>query len=72
MTDPVFEVGQRVVCKGTCYDYNIREGKEYTVLEYEPRSHDSDARFTWPAYVHFEDDKGRRRVAHASRFKETT
>lgn len=67
--DPVFETGQRVVCKGTDYDYNIREGKEYTVLEYTPRYREEGDSFTWPAYVDFEDDRGQRRTAHARRFK---
>lgn len=69
MRDPVFEPGDVMVCKGTCCDYDIREGKEYTVIEYDPPFHDSDARFTFPAYVTFNNDRGRQCVAHACRFK---
>ncbi len=61
-----------MVVARACYGYNLTEGKEYEVLEYIPEWLDESvpAGFTWPAYVAFLDDNGKRQEAHASRFKE--
>ena len=67
MTDPVFTEGQMVTPLYTS-GYAITMGKEYTVLKYEPQF--ADVNFTWPPYVHFVDDFGKKCVAHARRFKE--
>lgn len=67
MTDPVFNEGQTVTPIYT-NGYDITWGKEYQVVLYEPQFVDDN--FTWPAYVHFVDDSGRKCIAHARRFKE--
>ena len=69
MTEPVFQVDQKITPLYTS-DYAITMGKEYTVLKYEPQF--ADVNFTWPPYVHFVDDFGKKCVAHARRFKEIT
>lgn len=66
ITDPVFEVGDTVVCHAD-YGYPFTIGKQYTVLRYEPRY--PDLNFTWPAYVHVIGDDGKKTVCHARRFK---
>lgn len=68
MRDPVFKPGDVMVCKGTSWDYDIREGREYTVIEYDPPM-PTESGFTFPAYVTFNNDRGKQCVAHASRFK---
>lgn len=66
--DPVFTEGQAVVCvRG--HGYLLTEGKEYTVLRYEPSCPEPAARYTWPAYVHFIDDTGKKCICHAYRFR---
>ena len=49
-------------------DYAFTEGKQYTVLKYEPERYEASARFTWPAYVTVTNDNGRKVRAHARRF----
>ena len=68
MTDPVFVKGQEVTPVYTD-GYHITLGKAYVVVEYEPSV---GIGFTWPAYVHFVDDYGRKCISHARRFKEIT
>ena len=67
MDDPVFTEGQMVTPVYT-NDYNLTMGKEYQVVMYEPQL--VDGTFTWPAFVHFIDDLGKKCGAHARRFKE--
>lgn len=67
MTEPVFQVDQKITPLYTS-GYAITMGKEYTVLKYEPAVR--DAEFTWPPYVHFVNDFGKKCVAHAARFTE--
>lgn len=65
--------GDTIICRGT-YSYHLTEGKEYTVIRYEPAEASSLPGFTWPAYVVVEDDIGKPVHCHASRFipKEST
>ena len=67
MTEPVFQVDQKITPLYTS-GYAITMGKEYTVLKYVPQF--ADVNFTWPPYVHFVDDSGKKCVAHAARFEE--
>lgn len=60
------KTGDQVVCLGS-RGYAFTTGKLYTVLRYEPRV--ADQYYTWPAYLHVEDDNGKTAVCHASRFK---
>lgn len=60
------KTGDTVVCR-RAEGYAFTEGKEYAVSKYEPRT--PDGMFTWPAYLHVEDDNGRVVVCHANRFK---
>ncbi len=64
--DPIFEVGDIVICKGNKGIHWLTENKEYTVIKYEPELPDSN--FTWPAYVHIVDDANKVAVYHARRF----
>ena len=64
--DPVFEVGNIVVCVAP-YGYAFTRDKQYTVLKYEPRYPDTN--FTWPAYVTVTGDDGKEAICHARRFK---
>lgn len=68
MTDPVFTEGQMVTPVYTS-GYALTMGKEYKVVMYEPQL--VDGSFTWPAYVHFVDDLGKKCIGHARRFKKT-
>ena len=65
--------GDTIVCLGT-HGYKFTEGKEYTVLTYEPAEMSDLPGFTWPAYVRVLDDNGKRAICHARRFilKEST
>lgn len=67
MTDPVFQIGQEIT-PTYIEGYNITLGRTYVVEKYEPPVRYPN--FTWPAYVHFVDDYGKKCVAHARRFKE--
>lgn len=67
MTDPVFHPGQKITPMYTD-GYSITLGKAYMVDKYEPQF--VDVNFTWPPYVHFVDDFGKKCIAHARRFKE--
>ena len=69
MTEPVFQVDQKITPLYT-NGYAITMGKEYQVVMYEPQFYDGT--FTWPAYVHFVDDLGKKCIAHARRFKGVT
>ena len=69
MTDPVFTEGQMVTPVYT-NGYALTWNKEYAVVIYEPQF--VDGSFTWPAYVHFVDDLGKKCIAHARRFKGVT
>ena len=63
------KAGDTVVCRSAS-GYLFTEGKEYTILRYEPEFYDQDtpSGFTWPAYVHVMDDRGREVMCHAHRF----
>ena len=69
MTDPVFIEGQMITPVYT-NGYALTMGKEYQVVMYESQC--ADVNYTWPAYVHFVDDLGKKRTAHARRFKGIT
>lgn len=69
MTDPVFIEGQMITPVYT-NGYDLTMGKEYQVVVYEPQL--VGGTFTWPAYVHFVDDLGKKCIAHARRFKGVT
>lgn len=72
MVDPVFTPGQRVRCV-IDHSYQFTQGKEYIVLDYDPRRPADGAHgFTWPAYVEVSDDNGRKVVCHAYRFQAIT
>ncbi len=60
------KTGDQVVCRRP-EGYAFTEGKTYTAAKYEPRT--PDGHFTWPAYLHVEDDNGRMAACHANRFK---
>ena len=64
-----FKVGEVVVCRGS-RGYQLTVGKEYTILDYQPKYYDSDsaAGFTWPAYIGLLDDYGVYVQCHAHRF----
>lgn len=66
--EPVFEIGQVVVATGS-YNWLLTEGKQYTVVKYEPRSTTETENFTWPAYVSVIGDSGKKVVGHAHRFR---
>lgn len=66
--EPVFEVGQTVVATGS-YNWLLTEGKRYTVVKYEPSVRDTEANFTWPAYVTVIGDSGKRVTGHTHRFR---
>jgi hypothetical protein len=60
--------GDTVICRNP-HGYTFTEGKEYTVISYQPECPDEDlANFTWPAYVEVINDAGRKVLCHASRF----
>ena len=63
--------GDTVVCRNKS-GYLFTEGKEYTVVAYDPEMYDSSTPggFTWPAYVVVRDDNGRNVKCHAHRFTE--
>lgn len=69
----VFKEGEKVICKNTI-NYSLTEGKEYTVIAYDPPTviaYDPPTgtpHFTFPAYVTVEDDEGKKTTAHAHRF----
>lgn len=68
--DPIFQPGDKVTPVYVS-GYVLTMGNVYTVQRYEPRYFDGSvpAGYTWPAYVHVQDDWGRDVVAHASRFR---
>ena len=66
MTDPVFNVGDKVTPLYTS-GYHLTTGKVYDVVGFDPPYPDEN--FTWPAYVEVIDDRGKLVVAHARRFK---
>lgn len=68
MNEPIFTVGQKVIA--TCnYMHQLTEGKQYTVIDYIPSARDSNAAFTWPAYVTVIGDSGKPVTGHTYRFK---
>ena len=67
-TDPVFNVGDEVVCI-IPYGYNLSLNGQYEVLKYVPKDSVPNIGFTWPAYVTVQDDSGKKAVCHADRFK---
>ena len=69
MDDPVFTEGQMITPVYT-HDYNLTMGKEYQVVMYEPQF--VDGTFTWPAFVYFVDDLGKKCAGHARRFRGVT
>ena len=65
-TEPVFEFGQTVVATGS-YNGLLTEGKQYTVVKYEPPFR--EPHFTWPVYVTVIGDSGKPVTGHAHRFR---
>ena len=62
------QVGDTVICR-QANGYAFTEGKEYTVLSYEPACTPKwSPQFTWPAYVEVNDDWGHKVHCHAHRF----
>lgn len=63
------KTGSKVVCNYS-RGYDLTEGKEYTLLDYEPQFYENDnhAGFTWPATVILKDDGGDTIQCHAMRF----
>ena len=66
MTDPVFNVGDKVTPNYSS-GYHLTMGKVYEVVKYDPPF--CEETFTWPAYVQIHDDRGVLVTAHARRFK---
>ena len=66
MTDPVFNVGDKVTPTYTS-GYFLTQGKVYEVVGFDPPY--PDVNFTWPAYVEVIDDRSKVVAAHARRFK---
>ena len=66
MTDPVFNVGDKVTPNYSS-GYHLTLGKAYVVVSYDPPYPDEN--FTWPAYVQIHDDRGKLATAHARRFE---
>lgn len=65
---PDFIPGQQITCIASS-GYQLTEGKVYTVHSYEPKSHDIDGHYTWPAYVSVKDNSDKMVTCHATRFK---
>lgn len=64
----MFAVGDKVIAVSNgSYNWLLTEGKEYTVVKYEPPHRDPT--FTWPAYVTVLGDHGKPVTGHAHRFK---
>lgn len=59
--------GDLVICRAS-RGYAFTEGKQYTVLKYDPPCYEKEAGFTWPAYVMVTDDYDRNVYCHAHRF----
>lgn len=68
MNEPIFTVGQKVIATGS-YNWLLTEGKEYVVIDYSPSVSDTNAAFTWPAYVTVIGDSGKPVTGHTHRFK---
>jgi hypothetical protein len=62
-------VGQVVIAHGRSYP-GLTEGKEYTVVGYQPR--DVGPSFTFPPYITVMGDHGSRVTAHCHRFRRPT
>ena len=66
MNDPVFSVGDLIICKrNNAYDLTV--GETYKVIEYIPK--EPAWNFTFPAYVDVLDDNKEKVRCHASRFR---
>ncbi len=63
----MFKQGDPVICEHAA-NYAFTEGKEYTVVEYQPPER-SENGFRWPAYLKIEDDRGKLALCHDYRFK---
>ena len=59
--------GDTIICRDP-RGYMFTEGKEYTVVWYEPKHYDALSGYTWPAYLTVMDDLDREVVCHAYRF----
>lgn len=64
--DPIFEIGETIICKGNRGIHWLTENKKYVVIKYEPETPDDF--FTWPAYVHIINDNNKAAIYHANRF----
>jgi len=66
MQEQEFKAGDVVIA--TCdYMHQITEGKEYTVIKYEPKEYTPT--FTWPAYVTVIGNFGNPVTGHTHRFQ---
>ena len=63
---PIFEIGETVVATGS-YGYTLTEGKQYTVVDYQPAVQVEN--FTWPIYVTVIGDFGKPVTGHDYRFR---
>jgi hypothetical protein len=57
----------KIICKYDNGYYNLKEGKEYELLDYSPSFRQNG--FIWPSYVTVLAEKGSKAMCHASRFK---
>jgi len=57
----------KVVCVNPHGYYSLTEGKEYEVVEFEPRI--IHPHYTFPRYVSVIDDRGKVSTGHAYRFR---
>lgn len=71
MKDPIFTVGQKVIATGRLDGYKnyLTEGKEYTVIKYEPSYPSELPNFVWPAYAFVTSDLGEPIGSHTYRFR---
>jgi hypothetical protein len=60
------QVGQALIAYGRPYP-GLTEGKEYTVVRYEPRH--GTPTFMWPPYITVIGDHGKPVTAHCHRFR---
>lgn len=74
MSATTFEPGETVRCFNRSGYHLLTEGKDYTVVGFEPAFYcrDHASGFHWPAYVTVTGDDGHKITAHAHRFYRPT